>query len=267
MDLQRYPIAEKWFSISKVDDTTDMLLEPHVHVLEQANLFFVRGRDRDMIIDTGMGIVPIRPYVEPLTEKPFSEIVCVSTHTHIDHIGGVHEFDIRLVHPIEAEEMAAPSGMNTIIRDEIDPGLLALFEEAGYPPLDELLIDALPYAGYDPKSYSLTGAPATGLLEEGDTVDLGDRQFTVLHVPGHSPGSIALFEEKTGILFAGDAIYDGPLIYDGAGMSVDDYIITMKKLQALDVSIVHGGHDPSFDKKRLDEIVAHYFLGRLTRAP
>ena len=259
MDLQRYPIAEKWFSVTKVDDTTDMLLEPHVHVLEQANLFFVRGRDRDMMIDTGMGIVPIRPYVEPLTDKPFSELVCVSTHTHIDHIGGVHEFDIRLVHPIEADEMAAPSGMNTIIRDEIDPKLLALFEEAGYPPLDELLIDALPYADYDPKSYSLTGAPATGLLEEGDTVDLGDRQFTVLHVPGHSPGSIALFEEKTGILFAGDAIYDGPLIYDGPGMGVKEYVETMKKLQALDVSIVHGGHDPSFDKKRLDEIVEHYF--------
>jgi glyoxylase-like metal-dependent hydrolase (beta-lactamase superfamily II) len=259
MDLQSYPTAEKWFSVTKVDDTIDMLLEPHVHVLEQANLFFVRGSDRDMMIDTGMGIVPIRPYVEPLTEKPFSELVCVSTHTHIDHIGGVHEFDIRLVHPIEADEMAAPSGMNTIIRDEIDPKLLALFEEAGYPPLDELLIDALPYAGYDPKSYSLQGAPATDLLEEGDTVDLGDRQFTVLHVPGHSPGSIALFEEKTGILFAGDAIYDGPLIYDGPGMSVEEYVATMKKLQALDVTIVHGGHDPSFDKNRLDEIVEHYF--------
>ncbi len=259
VDLSNYPIADKWFKITKVDDATDMLLEPHVHVLEQANMFFVRGSERDMIIDTGMGIVPIWPYVEPLTSKPKSDIICLSTHTHIDHIGGVHEFDIRLVHPIEAGEMAAPSGMNTIIRDEIAPGLLELFENAGYPPLDELLIDALPHEGYDPKTYSLTGAPATGLLEEGDSVDLGDRVYTVLHVPGHSPGSIALFEEKTGILFAGDAIYDGPLIYDGPGMSVEDYVGTMKKLQALDVAIVHGGHDPSFNKARLDEIVEKYF--------
>ena len=36
MDLQSYPIADTWFSITKVDDTTDMLLEPHVHVLEHA---------------------------------------------------------------------------------------------------------------------------------------------------------------------------------------------------------------------------------------
>ncbi len=108
------------------------------------------------------------------------------------------------------------------------------------------------------RAYSLQGAPATGLLEEGDTVDLGDRQFAVLHVPGHSPGSIALFEEETGILFAGDAIYDGPLIHDGPGMSVEDYVKTMLKLQALDVSVVHGGHDPSFGRKRLDEIVERY---------
>ncbi|MEM9104546.1 MAG: MBL fold metallo-hydrolase [Pseudomonadota bacterium] len=259
IEVSGYPIADKWFAITKVDDSTDMLLEPHVHVLEQANMFLVRGSERDMIIDTGMGIVPIAPYVDPLSAKPHSEIICVSTHTHIDHIGGVHEFDIRLVHPIEAEEMASPSIMNTIIRDEIDPVLLELFAASGYPPLDELLITALPNEGYDPASYKLKGAPATGLLEEGDTVDLGDRQFTVLHVPGHSPGSIALFEEKTGILFAGDAIYDGPLIYDGPGMSVEDYVVTMKKLQALDVAIVHGGHDPSFDKKRLDEIVEKYF--------
>ncbi|WP_434051894.1 MAG: MBL fold metallo-hydrolase [Roseibium sp.] len=258
-DVSHYPIAPDWFSISRVDESTDMLMEPHVHVLEQANMFFVRGSDRDMIIDTGMGIVPIAPYVDPLSAKPHSEIICVSTHTHIDHIGGVHEFDTRLVHPIEADEMASPSIMNTIIRDEIDPVLLELFASAGYPPLDELLITALPHEGYDPATYALKGAPATGLLEEGDTVDLGDRQFTVLHVPGHSPGSIALFEEKTGILFAGDAIYDGPLIYDGPGMSVDDYVVTMKKLQALDVTIVHGGHDPSFGKKRLDEIVEKYF--------
>ncbi|AXS38875.1 MBL fold metallo-hydrolase [Breoghania sp. L-A4] len=178
----------------------------------------------------------------------------------MDHIGGVHEFEHRLVHPIEADAMVRPRGMNTLIRDEIPDSLLRLFEEAGYPPIGEMLIDALPHAGYDPKTYNLQGAPATGLLEEGDVVDLRDRRFSVLHVPGHLPGSIALFEEKTGILFAGDAIYDGPLIYDGPGMSVPDYIETMLKLQALDVSIVHGGHDPSFGKKRLNEIIAHYFM-------
>jgi glyoxylase-like metal-dependent hydrolase (beta-lactamase superfamily II) len=42
-------------------------------------------------------------------------------------------------------------------------------------------------------------------------IDTGDRHFEVLHLPGHSPGSIGLWEERSGTLFSGDAIYDGPL--------------------------------------------------------
>ena len=41
-------------------------------------------------------------------------------------------------------------------------------------------------------------------------------------------------------------------------MSIPAYIETFEKLKALDVSIVHGGHDPSFGPARMLEIIAHY---------
>ena len=50
------------------------------------------------------------------------------------------------------------------------------------------------------------------IVEEGDIVDIGNRHFEVLHLPGHSPGSIGLWEASTGTLFSGDALYDGPLL-------------------------------------------------------
>lgn len=252
------PVATQWYSSKKIDDHTTLILEPHVHVLEQANMFLVQGSVRDMIVDTGMGIVPLKPYLDTLRSDPAKDIICVSSHTHIDHIGCVHEFDTRLVHPAEADEMAKPSGLSSLYRDDMPASLLQTFLDAGYPPIDELLIDALPFAGYDPKSYVLRGAPATGLLNEGDVVDLGNHSYTVLHLPGHSPGGIGLFEETSGVLFAADAIYDGPLIYEGPGMSVPDYLATFEKLKALDVSVVHGGHDPSFGPSRMHEIMAHY---------
>lgn len=252
------PVADSWYTSQKIDDHTTLILEPHVHVLEQANMFLVEGSARDMILDTGMGIVPLRPFLDTLRRDPSKEIICVSSHTHIDHIGCVHEFDTRLVHPAEAGEMAKPSGMSSLFRDDIPPQLLQIFLDAGYPPIDELLIDALPHAGYDPKSYVLRGAPATGLLHAGDVVDLGDHSYEVLHLPGHSPGGIGLFEQATGVLFAADAVYDGPLIYEGPGMSVPDYLETFAKLKVLDISVVHGGHDPSFGPARLHEIMAHY---------
>ncbi|MEM6311409.1 MAG: hypothetical protein AAF754_15320, partial [Pseudomonadota bacterium] len=55
-----------------------------------------------------------------------------------------------------------------------------------------------------------------------------------------------------------DAIYDGPLIYEGPGMSVTDYRATFDLLKTLPVRIVHGGHDPSFDRARMLEIIADY---------
>ncbi|MDF1729418.1 MAG: MBL fold metallo-hydrolase [Sulfitobacter sp.] len=252
------PVADRWYHSKKIDADITLILEPHVHVLEQANMFLVEGTDRDMILDTGMGIVPLRPFLDGLRRDPGKEIICVSSHTHIDHIGCVHEFDTRLVHPAEAEEMARPSGLSSLYRDDMLASLLQTFLEAGYPPIDDLLIDAVPHAGYDPKSYVLRGAPATGLLREGDEVDLGNHTYRVLHLPGHSPGGIGLFEASTGVLFAADAIYDGPLIYKGPGMSVPDYRETFDKLKALDVSIVHGGHDPSFGPDRMHEIIAQY---------
>ncbi|MEM1387185.1 MAG: MBL fold metallo-hydrolase [Pseudomonadota bacterium] len=252
------PIADDWFEAKTIDADTTLIIEPHIHVLEQANMFLVEGSDRDMIFDTGMGVIPFKPFLDSLRRDPDKEIICVSSHTHIDHIGAVHEFETRLVHPAEATEMANPSGLTSLFRRDMPDALLQTFLDAGYPPIGETLIEALPFEGYDPESYRLKGARATGLLNHGDTVDLGNHVYEVLHLPGHSPGGIGLFEAETGILFAADAIYDGPLIYEGPGMSVEAYRTTFDLLVSLPVITVHGGHDPSFDRARMLEIIAKY---------
>lgn len=252
------PVAKDWFRATKLDPDTTVIIEPHIHVLEQANMFLVEGTDCDMILDTGMGVIPFKPYLDSLRTDPAKDIICVSSHTHIDHIGAVHEFDQRLVHPAEADEMAQPSGLMSLYRKDMPERLLQTFLDAGYPPIGELLIEALPFADYDPATYRLHGAPATGHLNHGDVVDLGNHRYEVLHLPGHSPGGIGLFEHETGILFGADAIYDGPLIYEGPGMSVTDYRKTFALLKSLPIKTVHGGHDPSFDEVRMLEIIDHY---------
>ena len=44
-------------------------------------------------------------------------------------------------------------------------------------------------------------------LNEGDVVEFGDQKFTVLFVPGHSPGHIAFYNEKEKVVFAGDVLF------------------------------------------------------------
>ena len=79
-----------------------------------------------------------------------------------------------------------------------------------------------------------------------------------MHLPGHSPGSIGLWEEETGTLFSGDAVYDGALLTNFPGANLDDYVHTMQRLRELPVRVVHGGHENSFGRERLREIADEY---------
>ena len=105
-------------------------------------------------------------------------------------------------------------------------------------------------------------APATRLLEDGDVVDLGDRAFEVLHLPGHSPGSIGLWDASTGVLFSGDAVYDGPLLDELSDSDIAAYVATMRRLRELPVTVVHAGHEPSFGRDRLVELCDAYLRSR-----
>ena len=96
------------------------------------------------------------------------------------------------------------------------------------------------------------------VVKDGDIVDLGDRQFEILHIPGHSPGSIGFWEAATGTLFSGDCIYDGPLLDGLSDSNITDYIASMKRLRDLPVRTVHAGHDPSFGRDRLLELIDAY---------
>jgi len=110
--------------------------------------------------------------------------------------------------------------------------------------------------------FSCPAAPPTRVVEQGDVIDLGNRVFEVLHLPGHSPGSMGLWEPATGIFFSGDAIYDGPLLDELPGSDVAKYLHTMRRLLQLPARIVHAGHDPSFDGARLRELAEAYLRRR-----
>jgi glyoxylase-like metal-dependent hydrolase (beta-lactamase superfamily II) len=123
------------------------------------------------------------------------------------------------------------------------------------------MFDRLP-EGWDAGRYRVPSAPAGRELEDGDIVDLGDRTFEVVHTPGRSPGGIGLFERATRIFLSGDIIYDGPLIDDAYHSDRNDYLATMNKLRTLPVSVVHGGHFPSFGATRFRQIIEEYCAGR-----
>lgn len=258
-------IADHWFEQARVDDDITLLWEPYVEPLLRCNIWHVRGRNKDMLVDTGLGICSLREAARDLLDK---EVIAVATHTHYDHTGGMHEFDVRVVHRVEERGLAEPAAFGALRAADFSEEFRQYMADVGYP-LAEELISAYPHAGYDPARFRTPPAAPTWLVGEGDVIDLGNRAFEVLHLPGHSPGSIGLWEKSSGTLFSGDAVYDGPLLDGLDGSDINLYIATMKRLKTLPVTVVHGGHDPSFGRERLIELADDYLRSRdaLTPAP
>jgi glyoxylase-like metal-dependent hydrolase (beta-lactamase superfamily II) len=246
------PVVTPWFVRERIDDGITLITEPHVHPLLRCNVWHVRGRDRDLVIDTALGLAPLADLVEHAIGH---QVLAVATHTHADHIGGMHEFDQRAVHRAEADVLSAAS-VSTVGSEHFGETVLGPYRDAGYD-IPSLMIDAVPAAGL-PVVDEIPAAVATMVLDDGDVVSCGDRSFEVLHLPGHSPGSMGLWEAATGTLFSGDAVYDGPLLDELEGSDVDQYLGTMRRLRDLPVTVVHGGHEPSFGRDRLVELCDAY---------
>jgi len=249
-------VADRWFERRRIADDITLMSEPHVDPFIRCNIWHVRGRDRDLLVDTGLGIASLRAAVADLFEKPLR---VVATHAHYDHIGGHHEFDDCLAHPLEADRLrhADREPFRALARDSLPAAYRESIEAFGYP-LPDLLVTAIPEKGYDVHAYGLKGARNVDEIDEGDLVDLGDRSFRVLHLPGHTPGSIGLWEEATRTLFSGDAIYDGPLLGNLPESDRASYVATLERLRRLPVEIVHAGHETSFGHVRLVEIIDEY---------
>jgi glyoxylase-like metal-dependent hydrolase (beta-lactamase superfamily II) len=254
------PIANPWFSVETMPHGIVMLSEPHVARLWRANMFLVRGRTRDLLVDTGMGIGPLRATLSGLTDRT---PIVFTTHNHLDHIGGHAEFGDAeiLIHADERAGLAAPGGPTGLAYASMSAGWIAGLAAAGFDTVG-LMVDAIPRAGYDVADHHFRGVEATRAVGEGEVLDLGDRAWQVLHLPGHSPGSLALWEPATGTLIAGDAIYDGVLVDTLEGSDIPIYIRTMERLRALPVATVHGGHRRPFGRARMIEIIDGYIASR-----
>ncbi len=251
-------IGERWFEFARIGDDVTLIWEPHVDPFIRCNIWHVRGRERDMMVDSGLGIASLKDAARAVLDKP---LAAVATHSHYDHIGGFHEFEERIAHRSEEQALADPEGFASLKSADLGEGVVDAIRASGYE-LPETLVTALPHEGYDMADYRLRPAPATRLVDEGDVIDLGDRAFEVLHLPGHSPGSMGLWEAASGTLFSGDAVYDGPLLDELPGSDIPRYVATMKRLRELPVSVVHAGHEPSFGRERLRELADAYLRQR-----
>jgi glyoxylase-like metal-dependent hydrolase (beta-lactamase superfamily II) len=203
-------MASSWFATREHQAGVWLVAAPP-HV----NCFLVTGRDRAVLVDTGLGIGEMHREVAALTDL---DVVVVNTHYHWDHVGGNDGFADIAIHELGAEKLRRGPNPGTLERyATYAQRMLARFGE--FRTTDEeffgfLAEETTPRplpADLDLATWTIAPTIPTRLLRDGDELDLGGRTLRVVHTPGHTPDSICLFDERNGLLFGGDTYNTGPI--------------------------------------------------------
>lgn len=185
-------MSNDWFTVTPLGHGITAIGEP-LRDGADVKSFLVEGEREAAIVDTGTGVGDFRGLVAHLTDLP---IVNVQTHGHWDHIGACHQFERVLIHP---EDVA-------FLRHGEPADLYATH----FGP-DQIHDEWLP-EGFIREGASIPGCRPTGLLNDGDRIDLGGRTLEVVHTPGHAPGAVVLVDRDARVLIAGDTLRAGTIL-------------------------------------------------------
>ena len=204
-----------------------MEIVPGVHLIEgiNAHCYLIDGPEL-VLIDTGMPRKTkkiLRYITDTLHRSPKDLKTILLTHCDIDHIGNARE--LRSItgasiaaHPLDADIIAGKKPRQTPQRTmRILFRLLGVFLQIKPFPVDEI-------------------------IDNGDTI----AGLTVLHLPGHTPGSIALYDPKRKVLFIGDTLGCKNGVVQSPPKSVTwdmgQVYRSIEVLQTLDVTVMLSGH-------------------------
>ncbi len=193
-------MVDDYWAVQTIDANTHALGEPRYY---QANYaYLIVGGQRALLFDAGSGTRDITAVVTGLTHLP---VTVMPSHLHFDHTGGIAPF-------MSVAMVDLPDTRADVTNGMFNPGR---YEYLG-------MID-----GLMPPTFRVTE-----WFKPGTTIDLGGRVLRVLHVPGHTHSSVALYDASTHQLFAGDFIYPTTLYAFLPGASLSEYRATTRELLA-----------------------------------
>lgn len=172
------------------------------------------------IIDPGMFDSDEEDAIERFIERNSLEVVAIiDTHLHVDHAVGAQFIKRRYGVPLLAHKADEPLGER--IRQQAQ--MFGIRER-----VEDVSIDRY--------------------LTPGEIIKIGEGELKVIHVPGHSPGSVALYDEKDGFVITGDALFSGSIgRTDLPGGDMATLLRSIKEglLELPSSTIVYPGHGPA----------------------
>lgn len=179
-------------------------LDPQTWMIEEEGecpvyMYLLAGNREAVLLDTGMGTIPLGRIVAALTDLPVS-VLC--THGHFDHIGGNGYFSRILVHE-------ADRALYLAHRDDLRE--------------------------FCPEAIAPASTAEPEWFDGNITLDLGGRTLEILCTLGHTRGSVAILDAERRWLFTGDTCCEGAvLLHFDHSAGLEDYHRSIASLLALE---------------------------------
>ena len=211
-DFEEIDTRNPWFEVFQILDGVYAIYEPGQ--FEEVISWLIVGSKQALLFDTGLGMGSILSVVKQLTGKP---VVVLNSHTHYDHVGGNHQFDVIMGrnHPYS---LAQSKGLSNA--------------EVGEYARGDWIWKTHPH-NFDARSYAIKPWSYARWVDDAQTIDLGGVSLEVIYAPGHAPDSLVLVDHARKLMFTGDTFYLAPLYAHLEGSSIADYAATAAKLAAM----------------------------------
>lgn len=173
------PTTQPSKSASPQKPAISVTIVPVTPFQQNASIVICNATNQAAVIDPGGDVDRLMAALKETGATPEKIIL---THGHIDHAAGAAELSEKLRIPVEGPHIA-----------------------------DKFLIDNLPAQG---RMFGMEGARSVTpdrWLDEGETVSVGNVTFDILHVPGHSPGSLVYVHRPSHFALVGDTLFQGSI--------------------------------------------------------
>lgn len=194
---------------------------------EKTNIFYIIGEERNILIDTGSGIKPLKNILLTIDDKPIDVLL---THGHWDHLGNVHEFERVYVHCHD--------------RSWVKNGL----------PIPKEVIKNMMIRDVDERYLQDFSMPK---LQHDQPLDISNFQhpnFHVYHTPGHSPGSVVIYDSSRQALFSGDVVYEGTIYCHYESTDPQALYKSLNTIATLEIDTIYSGHYNFVDKGIINDL-------------
>lgn len=200
--------------------------------------YLVTGTSRAALIDTGAGALDLSDVVRELTSLP---VIACLTHGHVDHIGGTGAFDV--VYLAEGDRaLFDRHACSSVRRSFIEQKAHTRHPELSEAELAEIVSAMLEHdVNREPLPYP-------------SVIELGGRVLDIIPTPGHTAGSVCLYDSETESLFSGDTVCDwGVLLGFSESRSLHTYKRSLERISAYAITHIYcGHHSGAIDKAYLE---------------